>query len=63
MIHLLVENAAKKVYRFVFFPLGNQHLNAAVNLLGSAVQIADLQEPSSHFEQVVMSILVQLNQA
>src|SRR5262249_38382318 len=53
----------KKVYRFVFLAFGYQHLEAAVDLLGCAVQIADLQKSSPDFQQIVISIPIQLDQA
>src|SRR4029078_12317564 len=63
VIHLLVENPAQKIYRFVFLALGDQYLYASIDLLGCPVQIAGLQEAPPHLEQIVIAVLVQLNQA
>src|ERR1044071_7009546 len=63
MVHITVEHFTQEINGFVFFALCDKHVKAAVNLLGCAIEVANLQKPSAHFKQVVIAISIKLNQA
>src|SRR6185295_1257001 len=61
VIYVSIENAAQKVNRLVLLALGDENFDRAVDLLRRAIEIANLKEPAANLEQVVITILVQLN--
>src|SRR5262249_14794209 len=62
VIHVAIENASEKVDGFVLFALCDEDFHAPVDLLRRTIQIAQLKKPPSDLEQIVISILVQLDQ-
>src|SRR5438309_1361587 len=63
VIYFPVEHASEKVDRLILFTFGYQHVDTPVDLLGSAVEIADLQEPSADLKQIVITIAIEFDQA
>src|SRR5262245_55851103 len=63
MVHIAIENASQKVDRFVLLALRDQHVDAAVDLFRCAIHVPDLQESPPNFEQVVITIFVELYEA